>query len=130
MANSVGLDKFALEIEKILEEYQDQIDEGIADAVEAVTKAGVKAVKAAARSNFKKGKGQYSSGWTSKVEKGRLETTGFIYNGKVPGLPHLLEHGHAGRNGTRVGATEGREHIKQVEEMVNKEFEQKVVRSI
>lgn len=127
MAKKVPLDKFADAIEEILEEYQDQIDTGIADAVEAVTKAGVKTVKANARSNFKQGKGDYVKGWRSKVEKGRLETEGVIYNAKVPGLPHLLEHGHAKRGGGRVP---GREHIKPVEDMIVKAFEKKVVRTI
>lgn len=126
MAKVISPDEFQSAIEEILEEYKDHIDVGIIDAVKAVTKKGVAAVKSGSRSSFG-GTGKYAKGWTSKVEKGRLETTGFIYNGKLPGLPHLLENGHANRGG---GRTPGRAHIKPVEEMINKEFEQKVVRTI
>lgn len=117
-----GVDGLSAEIEKILDDYKDQINDGVQDAVEAATKAGAKAVKQEAQSKFKGTK--YASGWTSKVEKDRLGAHGVIYNKSVPGLPHLLEHGHANRGG---GRTPGRVHIKPVEDMITKEFEQKVV---
>ena len=127
MAKRVGLDKLSDEIEQILDDYKDQVNEGVRDAVVAVTKAGAKAVKSGARSKFK-GTGEYAKGWTSRVDrKDRLTTEGVIYNKDLPGLPHLLEHGHANRGG---GRTAGREHIKPVEEMIAKQFEAKVVRLI
>lgn len=126
MAKKVPLDKLQSEIDKIMDEYKDQVTNGVLDAVEAVTKAGVKAVKAESRSKFKKRTGEYAKGWSSKTEKGRLSAQGVIYN-KHYGLPHLLEYGHANRFG---GRTPGRAHIKPVEEKINKEFEEKVVKAI
>lgn len=113
-----GADGFAAELQKILEDYGDEIDKCMADAVKDVTKAGAKAVKEEARSKFG-GTGEYAKGWTSKIENGRTGTEGIIYN-KKPGLPHLLENGHAKRGGGRVA---GRSHIKPVEEQVIKDFE-------
>ena len=126
MAKKVPLDKLQSEIDKILDEYKDQVTDGVQDAVAAVTKAGAKAVKAEAQSKFN-GTGKYAKGWTSKVEKDRLGAQGVIYNKAAPGLPHLLEKGHAKRGG---GRTQGRPHIKPVEEKINKEFEEKVVKAI
>lgn len=122
MAKKVPLDKFQSEIEKILDDYKDNIVESVQDSVEAVTKAGARAVKGEAQSKFG-GTGKYAKGWTSKVEKDRLGAHGVIYNKNAPGLPHLLEKGHAIRGGGRVA---GREHIKPVEEQIVKEFEGKV----
>lgn len=108
-------------IQNILSEYGDEIDKCVSDAVKDVTKAGANAVKQEAKSKFG-GTGEYAKGWTSKVENGRTGSEGIIYN-KKPGLPHLLEKGHAKRGGGRVA---GREHIKPVEEQIVKEFEGKV----
>lgn len=118
-----GVDGLAAEIESILEEYKDKINDGVQDAVEAATKAGAKAVKQEAQSMFN-GSGKYAKGWSSRVEKDRLGAHGVIFNKSVPGLPHLLEHGHANRGG---GRTPGRVHIKPVEDKITKEFEKKVV---
>jgi len=117
-----GVDGLAAEIESILEEYQEHITDGVQDAVEAAVKAGAKAVKQEAQAKFN-GTGRYARGWTTKIDKDRIGAQGVIYN-KTPGLPHLLENGHANRGG---GRTPGRPHIKPVEEKINKEFEQKVV---
>ena len=128
MAKKVPLDKLSDEIENILDDYKNDINQGVRDAVVSVTKAGAKAVKAEARSKFKSHTGLYAKGWTYKVErKDKLTTQGVIYNKDIPGLPHLLENGHAKRGGGRVP---GRQHIKPVEDLIVKEFEAKVVRAI
>ena len=118
----VTIDNLDKEIERILSEYTLEVTDDLKDATKEVTKAGVKAVKAGAKSKFK-GTGRYSKGWTSRLETGRLSAQGTIYNKDVPGLPHLLENGHAKRGGGRV---QGRAHIKPVEVMIVEEFERKV----
>ena len=100
MAKKIPVDRLAAEIEKILTEYGDEVQQDVDEAAQRVTKAGVKAVRANAKDSFD-GTGRYAKGWKSKFETGRLSSQGIIYNGDLPGLPHLLEHGHANRNGGR-----------------------------
>ena len=119
----VAADALASAVNAILEEYGESVRENLCDIVKSVTKEGVKALKSESRSAVG-GTGKYASGWTSKVETGRVSAQGTLYNGKLPGLPHLLEHGHAMRNGGRVA---GRTHIAKVEDELIKEFESKVM---
>lgn len=126
MARRITIDQFASSIHDILEKYGDEIDENMEDAVKAVSRKGAQAVRSAAQSTFG-GTGKYASGWTSKTEKSRTSSQGIIYNKMVPGLPHLLENGHAMRGGGRVA---GRQHIKPVEEQIIQEFEQEVRKGI
>lgn len=125
MAKRISPDQLQAEIMAILKDYNDNVTEGTKDAVRQVAKCGANEVKAASR--VFGGSGKYARGWTSKVETGRFSAQGAIYNGKLPGLPHLLENGHAKRNG---GYVSGRTHIKPVEEEVNRIFEETVRKNI
>lgn len=125
MAKRIPIDRLSAEINKILTEYGEQVQQDVDEAAKKVTKAGVKAVKGNA-STFG-GSGKYASGWTSKFEKGRLSSQGTIYNGTVPGLPHLLEKDHALRNGGRYL---GRPHIAPVEQKVIEDFTREVEKRI
>lgn len=118
MARKVTADTFADVINEVLADYAADTEKTTADVVKEVTRDGVKALKSA--SGIFNGT-RYASGWTSKVEVGRMTTTGIIYNGKVPGLPHLLEYGHATRGGGRKKGDH--EHIKPVEETICTAFE-------
>lgn len=122
MAKRVPIDRLTDEVSKILSEFQGQIQENVSDIVKQMSKKGAQTVKANARGMFG-GTGEYASGWTSRAETGRLSAQGVIYNKDVPGLPHLLEKGHALRQG---GRAPGRPHIAPVEELLIKEFEQEV----
>lgn len=122
MARMVPLDRLGAEIERVLEEYSTEVTDDMKDAVKEVTKAGQRAVSQNARAQFD-GTGRYARGWRSKVETERLGAEGVIYNATVPGLPHLLEHGHAKRGGGRVS---GRAHIAPVEDKIVREFDRKV----
>lgn len=112
------IEKLQSDIQKILDEYGEDVNLLTEEVVKAVTKQGVKAVKNASKGSFG-GTGKYAAGWTSQVETGRFSAQGVIYN-KTPGLPHLLENGHANRGG---GRTPGRTHIAPVEEELIKTFE-------
>lgn len=112
------IEKLQSDIQKILDEYGEDVNLQTEEVVKAVTKQGVKAVKNASKGAFG-GTGKYAAGWTSQVETGRFSAQGVIYN-KTPGLPHLLENGHANRGG---GRTPGRTHIAPVEEELIKTFE-------
>lgn len=123
MAKRVDL---AAELGKILTEYGDEIADNVKDATRQAAKAGVKTVKANAQNDFG-GTGKYARGWTSQVEENQYSAQGIIYNKAAPGLPHLLENGHAMRNGGRVP---GRAHIKPVEEELVKSFEMMIREAI
>ena len=126
MSKKIPVDRLAAEIEKILTEYGEKVQENVDEAAQRVTKAGAKAVKGNAKGSFG-GTGKYAGGWKSKFEKERLSSQGIIYNGDLPGLPHLLEHGHANRGG---GRTPGRVHIAPVEQKIIKDFEKAVKAAI
>lgn len=112
----VTADNFAAACQKILEEYQDDLVKDTGRLVKRLAQKGAQAVKSA--SGQFGGSGKYASGWTSQYEETRLSKTATIYN-KTPGLPHLLENGHALRNG---GRAPGRTHIAPVEEAVSNEL--------
>lgn len=115
-------DQLSAAVDQILEKYGDDVQGNMDGIVKDITKQGVKMLKSQARSAVG-GTGKYAAGWTSKFETGRVSAQGTLYNKDLPGLPHLLEHGHANRDG---GRTAGRVHIAPVEEQLIKEFESKV----
>lgn len=122
-------DKLSAEIRGILAEYQVEVTGVVTEAVKKVTRAGAKALRAESREKFQthsKTK-PYYKGWTSTLDTGKHSAQGIIYNKDVPGLPHLLEHGHANRNG---GRTPGRVHIKTIEDQVIKDFTKEVERGL
>ena len=114
-------DRFAADVQKILSEYAGSVKENLDEVTKTVAKKGAQMVRRAAAGAVG-GSGKYARGWTSKVESGRFGSSGVIYN-KKPGLPHLLEHGHANRNG---GRTPGRPHIAAAAEQIVREFEEEV----
>ena len=86
---------------------------------------GVQALKNASKSAFNGNK--YWKSWTSKVTKEKTGDYSVVLYSKMPGLPHLLEYGHALRQG---GRTEGRTHIKPVEETLIEEYEKGIEKGI
>ena len=130
MAKAITVDRLGEEIAKILDEYATDITGNVEEATRRVTKMGVKTVKSESLRSFKDvnlDKGRYGTGWTSQIETGRFSAQGTIYNYKYPGLPHLLEYGHANRYG---GRTPGHVHIAPVEKKINADFERKIEHEI
>ena len=125
MAKKTPIDKLQDNIKKILEEYGHEISEAIGEAVQQTAKAGAAALRTQSRQTFG-GSGDYAKGWTANVEESRMTTTAVIYN-KTPGLPHLLENGHANRGG---GRTPGRPHIAPVEEEIVASFTKEVEKAL
>jgi len=109
-------------ITQILEDYADDIEDDINDLIEAVSDEGVLLLKA----NSPKDRGRYAKSWKKKTKKYSRNTRITLYN-TTPGLPHLLEHGHATRDG---GRTRPQIHIKPVEDKVVTDFENGVVNII
>ena len=115
----VTIDNLAETIMKDIEAYSDEQVKGSLDrSAEIAGKDGVRALKSASKSTFG-GTGKYAEGWTMTKEVDRLHVSVTLHN-SMPGLPHLLEYGHANRGG---GRTPGRTHIKPVEEQIIRAFE-------
>lgn len=121
MGRKIPVDKLTQEVDKILYEYGGDVQGNLNTIVGQMSKKGAQTLRQQSKNTFG-GTGKYAKGWTSTVETGRVSAQGTIYN-KTPGLPHLLENGHALRGG---GRTPGRPHIKPVEEALVREFESKV----
>ncbi len=120
MAKLTPIERLQEEISGILKEYGDEVSRNVDEIVQDMGKKGAKAVRAEARAKFNGRK--YSGSWTFQTEKKRTGTIVTIYS-KKPGLPHLLENGHAKRGGGRV---DGRPHIAPVEADLTKAFEMEV----
>lgn len=116
------IDQLQAAINKALKEYAEDTTMTVKDLSKTFAKKGAQAVRNSAKQSFG-GTGEYAKGWTSQYEESRYSAQGIIYNKTVPGLPHLLEHGHAKRGGGRVP---GRAHIAPVEQQLVKEFEKAV----
>lgn len=131
MATRVTIDNLASEIEKILDEYGDEVYDKLDEVVQKVGKKGVQALKNESLGMFpdsKKHKKRYGSTWKATPEKKRLYTIVHIHNTQ-PGLPHLLEFGHNVSNGTGriVGKAGAHTHIAKVEHELINEFEREVM---
>ena len=125
MGKKVTLDNFDNEIKKILDAYGDNVSENLDVITRQVGQKGAQMLRNESRSAFNR-TGKYASGWTSKTERNRLYTSVIIYN-RTPGLPHLLEHGHAKRGGGRTRAIS---HIAPAEEKGARQLEEDIKRSI
>lgn len=124
-SKKVTVDTLGNAIKEILKDYDDEVSKNLTDITKEITKAGVQALKSESKEKFgttKTRKRKYANTWTSQFETSRVSSQGTIYNTQ-PGLPHLLENGHAKVNGGRVP---GRAHISTVEEKLIKEFEREV----
>lgn len=131
MASKVSIDGFADAIRNELEKYGDKVSQAMPEALKATANETRKIL----RSTSPKGStGKYAKGWqyelqTSRAGGGSLK----IYNAR-PGLPHLLEHGHAVRNGT--GRNSGKQfaaaqpHIEAANEFAQKQAVEELTKII
>lgn len=101
MALKIGDFDFRDAIKDVLEEYGTEAREAVELACKDTGKQIAKELQSAG--DFKGGT-EYRKGWTSKVETTRLGASAVVYNKTKPGLSHLLEFGHAKRNGGRTRA--------------------------
>ena len=110
------------DLNKMLNSYLDDIQEDIEQLAESIADEGVKKLKNT-KNLYKVRSGKYNKNWRKRVDKGFNEVQATIYNARYGSLTHLLEDGHATRDG---GHTRAYKHIKPVENMVVDEFEKGV----
>ena len=123
------VEDFEKEIMSILEEYRDVTQANIEKAVQETAKEAISALRGSSPS----GAGKYSSwgpylkGWKSKKNNKSKSYSYVIYNSSKPSLTHLLEKGHALRNGGRAKAFP---HIAPVADEIGKNLESRIKQGI
>ena len=112
-----------IDISDILNEYSQDIQDGITQAAEDIAKDGANELKA----KSPKRTGKYSKGWRvdKRSGKGFVHTT--IYNATNWQLTHLLEKPHLLRNGKKSTPIV---HIEPVEQKCINNFKKKVEKII
>lgn len=124
MSKAVKIDNLAKEIAKALESYADDISEVVEETSNEIGKEAVEEI----RKTSPKKRGKYAKGWTLKKDKlGKGKYSIKIHNKTHYQLTHLLEFGHATKNG---GRTKAITHIRPVEEKYSEKFEQQLKRKI
>ena len=107
-------------VARVLKEYSESVTDSVQRVTNELAKEGVRRIKsespASPNSMYS---GSYRSGWTKKVITNRMGASAIIYNGKYPGLVHLLEKGHALRQG---GRTRAQPHVGPVQDWLNEEL--------
>lgn len=83
-------------MDQILQEYKNMTSEGMRKAADDTSKEVQKLTKERARARLG-GSGDYAAGWsTRKYMDTYAHHRRTVYNRSLPGLAHLLEHGHGG----------------------------------
>lgn len=118
----IKIDNFGAELQKILDDYGQNVTEKTRAAVLEAAKVAKQETKSGAPVDT----GAYRKSWAVKEDKAsRLRTEAIVYSRNRYQLAHLLEKGHAKRNGGRVAA---RVHIKPAEEHAIKNMEEAIKR--
>lgn len=122
----VSVDGMADAIIVALKDYSDDLAEETVEAVKKVGKDGAKMLKANSPVRKSKGgtPGKYAKGWRFKVvSESANKIEGVLHNATNPGLVHLLEKGHALRQGGRAGA---RVHVAPVEQYTTETLQREI----
>ena len=105
------------QVEQLLAEYGKQCSNVVNEAVHEVSKEALKKLK----KESPKRTGLYSKGWKVKKTDYKFAANDILYGKEAStyAIAHLLEHGHAKRNG---GRTAPMPHVAKVEDWARKEL--------
>ena len=124
MGSRIQIDQLADTVMRELENYADTTTDGVKAAVKKAANTVKKEISATAPVRT----GKYAKSWATKTtgeNSHALEIT--VHSRNRYQLAHLLEHGHAKRNGGRVAA---RPHIAAAEQHGIEELGREIERSI
>lgn len=124
MSNNIKPENLEKVLKEYLQDYVEDITEGVEETTDILTKEAVKELKQTSPRGKGTRKKPYYKGWTrqkGKQNKGRYTVK--IHNRTNYQLTHLLEFGHATRNG---GRTKAISHIRPLEEKYKKIYEQRI----
>lgn len=125
-----NVDNLSDSIMKLLKDYGDTATKAINLAVEDEADGIRKKVRQNAGSAGIQGR-RYKGGWQIKKENGPFGLQATVYNGSVPGLPHLLEKGHnVVAYGKSVGHAAAYSHIAPATQNMDTELEQKIQKNL
>lgn len=125
MSKKVEVNLLEKEIMKALSEYVDDISEVVEKDAEKVGKEATDELKQISPKGARK---SYAKGWRLKKDKtGKNKYVVKIHNKTDYQLTHLLEFGHATRNG---GRTSPQPHIRPTEEKYSEKFEKELKKDI
>ena len=121
MSKAIGVNLLNKAVMEQLQNYKENIEDIVIETSDEIGKEAVEELKQASPTGARK---QYCKGW--KLKKGKVERNVYIikiYNATDAQLTHLLEFGHATRNGKR---TRAQPHIRRIEQKYSKLYEQKL----
>lgn len=124
MAETVSVDGLAKAITESLSEYSDEVAAGTKKAVHDVADECMQEIIANSPVRDGKDGGKYKKGWKQRAEYDQKNDTRIlIHNPTRYRLTHLLEFGHAKKNG---GRTRAFPHIKPAEEHAEQALDRKI----
>ena len=120
MSKPIKADDLQKAIKDYLTKYKENIDEDVIETVDDITKRARDELKEISPRGKGNRSNPYNKGWSIKLNKKRIGVYHkIVWNKTNYQLTHLLEFGHATRNGGRTRAIP---HIRPTEEKYNKEF--------
>ena len=123
-SNVVNINEMADVIMKGLEEYAELATEDMKESVKHASTTVRKEIKA----NAPEDTGKYAKSWAAKkVRETSLTLTMVVHSKNRYQLAHLLEHGHALRNGGRY---EGEIHIAPAEQKGIKQLKEEIEQAL
>lgn len=119
MADVIKPEQLANTVNKLLQEYGDEVYKAVGEAVQEVADEATNELHTAGSFNGTK----YRASWTNEVKKTATSADATVFNRRHYRLAHLLEFGHAKQNG---GRTREFPHIAPINDKVEENFERKL----
>lgn len=136
--NNIDINNLANEVGKILNTYTNDVVEEVNNTIDDLASTGADTLKnttypsatdsGTAKAQTRRVWKEYAKGWKKKrVKEQDNSISVVIYNSKKPHLTHLLEYGHATKDGNRTRAFK---HIGLVEEQIEKQLDKELAKAI